>query len=67
METWVRKIGELHSNYRCTIPFGSVLKLSLFTKEISAFHLEVTLVIAKKEMGQGSNTYVKIPSVKKNN
>ena len=35
METWVRKIDKLYSNYQGAIPFGSTLNLSLFIKEIS--------------------------------
>lgn len=44
----VRKIGELHNNYKWTIPFSSILNLSLFIKEVSRFHLEVTLVSASR-------------------
>lgn len=38
-------------NDRWTISFGRTLNLGLFVREISQFHLEVTLVVVMKKMG----------------
>lgn len=67
MGTRVRKIGNLQDNDRWTVPFGPTLNFSLFMKEISLFHLEVTLAVAMKKSPIGIEAqifYLKIPSVK---
>ena len=55
VETWVRNLSELQVHRAC----GLTLNVSVFRKETSLFRLEGTAVIARKKMGQGSNTLPK--------
>lgn len=67
MKTWVEKLAIYSINDRWTIPFGPTLNLCLFVREISRFHLEVTLVVMKKIGPRGQIFYLRIPLSKTNN